>query len=128
MEANYTPERAELPYPFGSLRDILTTFFLHKFKIVTVFVVVFLGVTGWVLSSEILYESHASLVLKFGREHITRPEVGTVNQYARFDSSDAIQTEINIIKSRDLAKRVLLDSPNIYPNLMSRSGKIVTGA
>ncbi len=105
-----------LPYPFGNARDILTALFKRKYVILTVFILIFSGVATWVYYSETLYEASASLILKFGREHIVRPEVGTA-QYSTFNEDNVVKSEISIVTSHDLAKRVVaaLGVHNIYP-------------
>ena len=125
MEDETTTDEAGPPYPLGSLRDIITTLFKHKGKIVLGFLLVFLPITAWVNSSVPSFEADASIVLKFGREHIVRPEVGTVNEYVDFDQEAAIETELNIISSRDLARQVVqtIGVRNIYPKLASSPQK-----
>ncbi len=109
-------ETDELPYPLGSARDIFTALFKQKYVILTAFILIFSGVAAWVYYSETLYEAKASLILKFGREHIVRPEVGD-SQYSNFKQESVIQSEISILTSRDLAKRVVaaLGVHKIYP-------------
>ena len=111
-------EREGLPYPFGNARDILTALFKQKYVILAVFALIFGGVAFWVYTSETLYEARASLILKFGREHIVRPEVGN-SQYSRFNPEAVVQSELSILTSRDLAKRVVkaLGAHTIYPKI-----------
>ncbi len=112
-------ENAVAPYPLGSLRDILTTIFKHRGKILLGFLLAFLPVIGWVFLSTPHFMADASIVLKFGREHIVRPEVGTAKEYVDFDQGAAIQTELNIIFSRDLARKIVqsIGIHNLYPQL-----------
>ncbi len=125
MEADIFIEKELLPYPFGSPRDILTAFFRQKIKILIVFIAIFLAVVGWVYSQDILYEARATLVLKFGREHIFRPEVGKVDQIVRYDERAAVEAERQIILSKDLARRVVqvMGVENLYPEMLGPSGK-----
>jgi uncharacterized protein involved in exopolysaccharide biosynthesis len=118
METETIFEREGLPYPFGNARDILTALFKQKYVILTVFILIFAGVATWVFTSETLYEAHASLILKFGREHIVRPEVGN-SQFSRFNEESVVQSELSILTSRDLAKRVVaaLGVHKIYPEI-----------
>ncbi len=76
METEVAAAKELLPYPFGSPRDILTALFRQKLKILIGFIAIFLAVAGWVYSKETLYEAEATIILKFGRENIFRPEVG----------------------------------------------------
>ena len=126
MQTEDLSERELLPYPFGSPRDILTALFRQKIKIFIVFLGVLLGVAGWVYSKETLYEAHATIILKFGREHIFRPEIGDVNQIVRFNESVAVESELKILESKDLARRaiVTIGVPNIYPELVGPTGEV----
>jgi len=126
METEVAVEKEVLPYPFGSPRDILTALFRQKLKILIVFIAIFLAVAGWVYSKDILYGAHSTLVLKFGREHIFRPEVGKVNQIVRYDEKAAVAAERKIILSKDLARRVVqvMGVENLYPELLGPSGKV----
>ncbi|MEX2493180.1 MAG: hypothetical protein WD425_15615 [Nitrospirales bacterium] len=119
-------ERELLPYPFGSARDILTALFRHKLKIVIVFIAIFLAAALWIYSEDTLYDAHATLVLKFGREHIFRPEVGNVDQIVRYDETAAVESERKIIQSVDLARRVVqaMGVENLYPEMLEHSGKV----
>ncbi|WP_447968798.1 GumC family protein [Nitrospira sp. M1] len=123
MEDEAITEAERLPYPLGSLRDILTTLFKHKVKILVAFSVVFLPILGWVYLSVPYFEAESTIVLKSGREHVVRPEVGSVQEYVDFDKEAAIQTELNIISSKDLARQVIqtIGIHKIYPELASAS-------
>ena len=124
METEAMVEREGLPYPFGNARDILTALFKQKYVILMVFILIFSGVGAWVYFSETLYEAKASLILKFGREHIVRPEVGNM-QVSRFNDESIALSEISILTSRDLAKRVVaaLGVHKIYPEIWSSPPK-----
>jgi len=126
MQTEAMTEKELLPYPFGSPRDILTALFRHKLKILIVFVAIFLAAAAWISSQDILYDAHATLVLKFGREHIFRPEVGKVDQMVRYDEKAAVESERSIIQSMDLARRVVqgMGVENLYPELLGFSGKV----
>jgi uncharacterized protein involved in exopolysaccharide biosynthesis len=126
METEFMTEKELLPYPFGSPRDILTALFRHKLKILIVFVAIFLAAAQWIYSEPILYDAHATLVLKFGRENIFRPEVGKVDQIIRYDERAAVESERKIIQSMDLARRVVqgMGVENLYPEMLGPSGKV----
>ncbi len=126
MQTEDIYERELLPYPFGSPRDILTALFRQKIKILLVFLVVLLGAAGWVYSKETLYEARATIILKFGREHIFRPEIGDVNQIVRFNESAAVESELKILQSKDLARRAIkaIGVQNIYPELMGEADEV----
>ena len=119
-------EKELLPYPFGSPRDILTAFFRQKLKILIVFILISLAVAGWVYSKEILYDAEATIILKFGREHIFRPEVGEIDQIVKFNEGAAIETEVKIIQSTDLIRQAIkvIGVQNIYPKLMGETDEV----
>ena len=126
MQTEDFSERELLPYPFGSPRDILTAVFRQKIKILIVFLGVLLGVASWVYSKDTLYDAHATIILKFGREHIFRPEIGDVNQIVRFNESVAVESELKIIESKDLARRAIkaIGVQNIYPKIMGKATEV----
>ena len=124
MQTEAMAESEGLPYPLGSARDILTALFRQKYIILGVFLVIFAGVIAWVNSEETLYEAQASVILKMGREHIVRPEVGTT-QYSTFNDDNVVESEISIVTSQDLAKRVVaaIGVHKIYPEYWSSPPK-----
>ena len=126
METEVAAEKELLPYPFGSPRDILTALFRQKNKIFLIFIVAFVGSAGWIYSKDTLYEARATIILKFGRENIFRPEVGEVDQIVQFNDLAAVEAERTILASKDLAKRVVkvLGVQELYPDLVGPSGKI----
>ncbi len=121
METEVLFEKETLPYPLGSPRDFLTALFRQKKTIFLTFIVLFIGAGGWIYSQETLYEAKTTLVLKFGREHIFRPEIGQVNQIVQFDQIAAIESEKKIIQSRDLVRRIVKDMgvEYLYPELLN---------
>lgn len=121
MQTEAIAESEGLPYPFGSIRDILTAIFKHKNIIITVFLLVFGSVAGYVLSQVPHYEAQASLLLKVGRENIFRPEVGRESQIVKFDSEAALQSEMKIISSTDLLRQVVrtLGVEKLYPEFLA---------
>ena len=121
METEAMTEKELLPYPFGSPRDVLTALFRQKNIIFWIFIVTLIGAAGWIYSKETLYEAKTTLVLKFGREHIFRPEIGQVNQIVQFDQEAAIESERKIIESRDLVRRIVKDMgvEYLYPKLLN---------
>lgn len=126
MENEYSEAGEGFPYPLGSVRDILTALFKHKTKVLTVFLLVFGIVAGYVFSMITLYEARTSLLLKMGREHIFRPEVGKESQIVEYNEDAAIQSEIEIISSIDLIRRVVstLGVEKVYPEFLDPSLEI----
>ncbi len=105
---------------FVNLRDILTVFFKYKNLILTVFLVtVATTIIGTFLMAPV-YEAHSSLLIKIGREHIYRPEVGAENPSITVDREATINSEIKIASSGEVIQRVLetLTVERVYPELM----------
>ena len=119
METESMASGEGLPYPLGSARDILTAFFRQKYVILGVFILIFSGAAWWIYTTDTFYLAHGSVILKPGREHIVRPEVGTT-QMSAFNET-VVKSEISIVTSQDLAKRAVaaIGVHNIYPEYWS---------
>jgi polysaccharide biosynthesis protein PslE len=104
----------------GNLRDFLTVIFKHKAKIVTIFFATVITVTIGSFLIPPVYEAKSSLLVKFGREYIYRPEVGDKSPMISINHDETINSEINILTSRDLIEKVIttLKVENIYPELV----------
>ena len=102
------------------LRDILTIFFKHKWKVFGIFggTVLLVAVGSFLMSPT--YEATSTLMVKMGREHIFRSEVGSVNPAVSFDQERIIESELQIITSRDLMERVLkkIGIETLYPDII----------
>ena len=115
-----------LPYPFGSFRDILTALFKQKVKCLVIMLIVFGIAAAYVYNLIPLYEAKASIIVKMGREHILHPEVGQTTQIVKFNEEAAVQSEISILSSRELIRKVVntLGVERLYPDLLDPSKKI----
>lgn len=120
MESDNSAIGDGLPYPLGSLRDILTALFRHKLTVVGVFLLVFGAVAGYVYTLVPHYQAQASLILKLGRENIFRPEVGQGGPIVELNKEAALQSEINIIKSKELVRQVVnqMGVEKVYPEFL----------
>lgn len=103
-----------------SLRDLLAVLFKHKAKILSVFFGVLAAVTLWTFLSPPIYEAQSTILVKFGREHTYRPEVTDRAPSVSINQEEAINSEINIITSRDLIEKVImtLQVKTVYPELL----------
>ena len=103
----------------GSLRDFLAILFKRKAAILTIFLatVITVAVGSFLMSPT--YEAKSSLLVKFGREFVYRPEVGDKAPMISFNQEEAINSEINILTSQDIIERVIktIGLENIYPEL-----------
>ena len=113
----------------NSLRDILVTFFKHKYKVgIIFFTTVFVVTIGSFLIPH-TYEAKSSLLVKFGREHIYRSEVGNAAvPRVPFIMEKLIDTETKIITSRDLIEKTIksLGVASIYPELTKNTKRDLT--
>ena len=102
-----------------SLRDLLTVFFKHRAKILTIFSIVVVMVTITTFFASPVYEAKSTLLVKYGREYMNQSEVGTSAPMMSLDREEIINSEIQILKSPDLAKRVIesIKLSQMYPDL-----------
>jgi uncharacterized protein involved in exopolysaccharide biosynthesis len=100
-------------------RDILNVLFKHQRKIVATFLFVVGGVALYTFMSTPLYEATASLLIKVGREYVYRPEVGEDKPQLQLSREDLVNSELEILTSRDLAATVIerIGVDRIYPGL-----------
>ena len=119
MDTNFQ-EAVRMERSFWHSQGCPDCLFKHKVSILTVFLIVLIPVTLWIILSVPIYEAYSSILLKIGREHIYRPEVGTSSPSLYIEREAAIQSEIEILKSEDLVKKVLrtFGVQNIYPDLV----------
>lgn len=103
------------------LRDGLTLFYKHKKKILSVFLGTVLIATLVSFLLPPTYQSESTLLVKMGREHVYRSEVGTDTPTAAFDQERIIESEVQILTSQDLTKRVIkhLGIEAVYPVYLS---------
>jgi len=109
----------------GSLRDILTILFKHKYKILIIFLATVITVTVGSFLLPPTYEAKSSLLVKFGREYVYRPEVGERSSNVGLiplNQEEVINSEIQILTSRDLVEKVIntLGIEKIYPDLLEK--------
>jgi len=112
-------EAEDPPRPESPARELVSI--LRRGK--RVVVVVFLGVTGfatWATLGEApLFEAESSLMVRIGREYIYRPEVGRTETARTPTLSEMVNSEVEILSSRDLAEQVVreLGYEKLYPDL-----------
>ena len=103
------------------LRDFLTILFKRKRLILTTFITIVATVTVVTFLLPPTYEAEARLLVRVGRENVYRPEVGSdQNQVLSFNNEEVINSETNILTSRDLIARVVssLTVERLYPDLV----------
>jgi uncharacterized protein involved in exopolysaccharide biosynthesis len=105
----------------ANLRDFLTVFFKHKVAILIIFSVVVVSVTIVSFIIPPSYEAVSTVLVKYGREYVNRPEVGnSVQPVMSLNQEEVINSEIQIMTSPDLAKRVVeaIGVGKMYPDLV----------
>lgn len=75
-----------------------------------------------------IYESQATMMVKMGREHMYRPEVGSTGPAISYDQNRIMESEIQILSSRDLTEGVLIKVgvETLYPDLADKPPKNMT--
>lgn len=123
METKALIRRPEYPTGGANLRDFLTVFFKHRRMILIIsFTTVFLVAIISLMLPHI-YQAKSTILVKYGREYMSHPEVGTAPPIQNFDQEEVLNSEIQIIKSPDLARKVIetVKLENIYPDLAGDS-------
>mgnify|MGYP002401440899 CR=1 FL=1 len=112
----------------GNLRDILTVLLKYKRRILSIFFGTVVTVTVGSFLMRPIYEAQATLMVKMGREHMYRPEVGSTGPAISYDQNRIMESEIQILSSRDLTEGVLikLGVESLYPNIADSPPKNVT--
>lgn len=102
-----------------SIRDIMTIVLKHKGKILTVFFGTIVTVMGVTMLMPPTYEAQSSLMVKIGREHMYRSEFGGMTPALPYDQERIVESEIQILSSRDLSQRVIetLGIQLMYPDI-----------
>ena len=111
-----------------SIRDVFTIVLKHKGKILTVFLGTIMTVMGYTLLMPPTFEAQASLMVKIGREHMYRSEFGGITPALPFDQERIVESEIQILSSRDLTQRVIetLGIAAIYPEISEKPPREIT--
>jgi uncharacterized protein involved in exopolysaccharide biosynthesis len=94
-------------------RDVLNVLFKHQRKIIATFLIIVGAVAIYTFTTTPLYEAKASLMIKVGREYVYRPEVGEERPQMLLNREDLLNSELEILTSRDLAEKVI-ESIGVY--------------
>ena len=110
-----------------TLRDILVVVFKRKSIILIVLIATIATVTVGAFWLTPAYNATSILLVKFGREHLYRSEMGEggaiVNAHLGRIQEGLASSEIQILTSRDLAEQVIttLGVKRLYPHLVNTS-------
>jgi polysaccharide chain length determinant protein (PEP-CTERM system associated) len=102
-----------------SLRDFLHIIFKRKSQILIFFAVTVCTVVVGTLVMRPVYEAKAQILVKIGRENLYIPPNSTNSQVVNLNREDQVNSEIELLKSRSLAEKVIktLGPENIYKNM-----------
>ncbi len=107
-----------------SVVSILNGYWLLLLRRKITVAAVFLPITATVVIGALLmppsYTAHTSVIVKFGREFVYRAEVGDVTETSHYRLAEMINSEVEIVRSRDLSEQVILEMgmEAIYPDLL----------
>lgn len=107
----------------AGLRDLFGIVFKHKKKIVFIFLAVSSITAIVTLLIPPTYEAKSNVLIKVGREHISRAETGDLRPSIFFTQDGAVSSEIQIMTSRDLISRVVtaIGPDKMYRQFLSSS-------
>ncbi len=109
MGGQVTPVHHRIATIAPSLRDILALFFRHRLLILSSFLGIFLGVVLWTWVTPKKYEAHVKILVNRERPSpLLVPESGQPNLMARDVTPEDLNSETELIKSRDLLERVVV--------------------
>jgi uncharacterized protein involved in exopolysaccharide biosynthesis len=119
-------ERQDTGTQAGTLRDFLAILFKHKTKIMVVFFSIVITVTVGTFLLSPTYEATSSVLVKFGRENLYRPEVGDkgpVISLGQPNQEEILNSEIEILTNRDLMGKVItiVGVEKLYPDLIGKT-------
>ena len=109
LEITGEQSRREQEIARGSLRDLYSALFRHKWKMILFFFTVTLTVTAATFLVAEIYRSEARLLVRLGRESVTLDPTATTGQTIQVNQSrqSEINSELGILRSRELAERVV---------------------
>jgi len=113
-------EHTNQPFDPTNIRDLLTIIFKHKGKVAITFLLIFVGVALYAVVLPKTYEAESVLLVKFGREFMSRPEVGSGGGSGFAIPPETIMRgEISILTSRDLIDKTVkaVGARTLYPGL-----------
>lgn len=110
---------AQEPLAAQNKTELLTLLFRHKNKILAVFFAVVLTVATFTFLSAEVFEAKSTLMVKIGREYMNRPEVGDRQPVMALNQEAVINSEIQILTSRELISKVIetIKPEKMYPDL-----------
>jgi len=108
------------PAQGNAARELLSALWRGKLTILLVFALVTGAVAFGTLRTPPLFEAESSLMVRIGREYVYRPEVGRTESARTPSLTEMVNSEVEILSSRDLAEQVVrqLGVQLMYPDLV----------
>jgi uncharacterized protein involved in exopolysaccharide biosynthesis len=110
----------------ASVRDFLNIIFKRQYQILLFFIIIFTTFAVATFLTKPTYETKAQVLVNLGRESIYVPAAGSESLVLSINHEEQINSEIEILKSRSLAKEVvdLLGPAVIFPNFDNRNHSV----
>jgi polysaccharide biosynthesis protein PslE len=106
-----------------NLRDLLTTFFKHRYKIIFTFIPIVIITIIISILQPVHYVAKSVIMIKPGREYTAFSDINVseANRAPVIGPEAMLNTEMQLLTSHDLIKRVIdeVGIYNIYPDLKS---------
>jgi uncharacterized protein involved in exopolysaccharide biosynthesis len=112
--------------PRLSLRDFFHILFKRKFQIILCFFFVVSMATVATFMMNPVYEASTQILVKLGRESVFVPTSGNVTPILNINREEQVNSEIEILKSRSLAEKVVaaIGPTVIYKSLAEKKSGI----
>jgi uncharacterized protein involved in exopolysaccharide biosynthesis len=91
----------------STLRDYFRLLLAHKLLMLVVFLLTTAAIVTAIYFLPPTYVARATLIIKIGREFIYQPEVGNPRDAPTFRLEEMVNSEVEILSSRDLAQQVI---------------------
>ncbi len=102
-----------------SVTEQLDIVFKYKRRIGVIFLVLATAVSISAYLLTPVYEAQSTLLVKMGREYMSRPEVGDKTPMLALNQDAIVNTELQILSSRELLEKVVttMKVENLYPDI-----------
>ena len=105
-----------------SVKSILLVILKYKYLILLTFLATVITVA--VINTKLIpiYKATASIMVKFGHEHLYQPEVGRSSGKILGKPESIMNSELRILNSRDLIEKVITEIgiEKLYPNSVAK--------
>lgn len=104
------------------VKRFLNIFFKYKLTLIIVIATTLITTVFGTMLLTPIYEAESAIMVNFGREYVYMPEVGEKTPYNYYNRTGVINTEIEILNSKDLHEKVVetIGINNIYPEITEK--------